>query len=262
MTDIRHFKPQAIIFDKDGTLIDFDAMWGGWTLYLAEQLREAGGRDVREALCTSMGYDQSSKRVKADGKLASNPMSYLFNLTIEVMESAGLSEQNARRVVEQAWCIPDPVVLAKPFTDMRKLFGEIHDMGIKIAIATADDRAPTQVMIEAFDVEEYIACMVCADDGIPSKPAPDMVHLLCKQMEVEPAKVMVIGDTTSDLKMARAAGAGMAVGVLSGVSSARDLVGYADILLESVDELNEYIIALADDDSHQTNNNLNPDFAF
>ncbi len=262
MTRIKNFKPQAIIFDKDGTLIDFDAMWGGWTIHLAEQLQQASGLNVREALCLAMGYDEVSKKVVANGMLASNPMSRLYNLTIEVMGSCGLGEQAAVKVVEQVWCIPDPVILAKPFTDMRALFCQLTENGIKIAIATADDRAPTQAMVDAFDIEEYISCMACADDGIPSKPAPDMVFSLCKQMDVEPSNVMVIGDTTSDLKMARAAGAGLAVGVLSGVSSARDLVSLADVLIDSIDDLNEYALSFTQDDSPQTNNGLNPDFAF
>jgi len=262
MTDLRNFKPQAIIFDKDGTLIDFDAMWGGWTLYLAEQLRDVSGQDVKQALCFAMGYDQISKKVRADGKLASNPMSYLYELTIEVMCSAGLSRQDATKVVETAWCIPDPVVLSKPFTDLRNLFSQLHKLGIKIAIATADDRAPSQAMIEAFDVEDYISCMVCADDGIPSKPAPDMMLSLCKRMNVDPSKVMVIGDTTSDLQMARAANAGLAVGVLSGVSSAKDLVAFADVIIDSIDDLHAYLEHLAENELPNSQNGLNPDFAF
>lgn len=262
MTGTKNFKPQAIIFDKDGTLIDFDAMWGGWALYLAEQLHLASKLDVRESLCLAMGYDEKNKKVLAGGKLASNPMSHLYNLTIEVMQSHGLSENDAKKITEQAWCIPDPVLLAKPLTDLRELFSQLNEQGIKIGIATADDRAPTQAMVDAFDIGEYISHMVCADDGIPSKPAPDMVLTLCAQMNVEPSKVAVIGDTVSDMKMARAAGAGLAVGVLSGVSSAKDLIPYADVLIKSVDEMHLYMQTLPDHGASNTQTDLNPDFAF
>jgi len=262
MKDHRHFKPQAIIFDKDGTLIDFDAMWGGWTIYLAEQLQHASGLDVRRKLCLTFGVDETSNKVLANGKLAAMPMSLLYDLTIDVMQSLGLNRNKAMEVVQQAWCIPDPVILARPFTDLRALFGQLTGRDIKIAIATADDRAPTQAMVEAFDIGEFISCMACADDGIPSKPAPDMALTLCAQMNVDISNVMVIGDTASDLKMARAAGAGLAVGVLSGVSSTKDLAGLADVLLDSIDELNEYALAFAEDDSRQSKGGLNPDFAF
>jgi phosphoglycolate phosphatase-like HAD superfamily hydrolase len=259
---LKNFKAQAIIFDKDGTLIDFDAMWGGWVIYLAEQLHSISGLHVREPLCLAMGFDDVNHKVLAHGKLAATPMSQLYHLTIEVMQSLGLTIGQAECVVEQGWCIPDPVALAKQFTDTRALFQKLHSQNIQIGIATTDDRAPTQAMIEAFDIEEYLTTMVCADDGIPAKPAPDMVLTICERMKVNPSKVMVIGDTTADLKMARAAGVGVVVGVLSGVSTSQDLIHYADILIESVDELHAYVDVLAEHEAAQKRNGLNPDFAF
>ena len=262
MNGLRQFKAKAIIFDKDGTLIDFDSMWGGWALYLAGQLQLVSGLDVRDALCHAMGYDQHNRKVLAGGRLASRPMAQLREITRDVMQSLGLTRETAEQAVEDAWCIPDPVMLAKPLTDMRALFSRLYKLGIKVGIATADDRAPTQAMIEAFDLGDYISAMVCGDDGLNSKPSPDMVLALCERMQVNPSHTMVIGDTASDMKMARAAGAGLAVGVLSGVSTARDLVSYADALLESVDELHTYLTGLADDTSSLTSSDLDPDVAF
>lgn len=262
MDRLRSFRAQGIIFDKDGTLIDFDIMWGGWILYLAEQLHSISGLPVRESLCTAMGYDDANKKVLAHGKLAYAPMFELYQLTVEVMQSLGLNKEQAEGIVQEGWCIPDPVVLAKPLTDTRDLFGKLNQLGVQLAIATTDDRAPTQAMIEAFDVEEYLTAMVCADDGIPAKPAPDMALAICKQMKLHPSKVMVIGDTTADLKMARAAGAGLVVGVLSGASAASDLIPYADVLIDSVDVLHAYVEALAEHESARQQNGFNPDFAF
>lgn len=262
MDSLKHFRAQAIIFDKDGTLIDFDAMWGGWVVFLAEQLHQISGLGVREPLCLAMGYDDANKKVLAHGKLAATPMSQLYRLTVDVMQELGLNAEQAEYVVKQGWCIPDPVVLAKQFTDTRALFYKLHNQNIKIGIATTDDRAPTQAMIEAFDIEEYLTTMVCADDGIPAKPQPDMVLTICQRMGIHPSKVMVVGDTTADLKMARAAGAGLVVGVLSGVSSAKDLIPFADIIINSVDDLHAYVEALAGNNLSDAQNGLNPDFAF
>jgi phosphoglycolate phosphatase len=262
MDTLEKFKAKAIIFDKDGTLIDFDAMWGGWVVFLAEQLRGVSGVDIRVALCEAMGYDEAHKKVLAHGKLAATPMSQLYRLTVEVMQSSGLSAEQAEAAVEKGWCIPDPVILAKQFTDTRTLFSRLHSKGIKIGIATTDDRAPTQAMIEAFDIEEYISTMVCADDGIKAKPAPDMVLTICERMKIDPSQVMVVGDTTADLKMGRAAGVGLVVGVLSGVSSARDLVTFADVLIESVDDLQNYAMLHEANASEIGFKGFNPDVAF
>ena len=258
----KHFRAQAIIFDKDGTLIDFDAMWGGWVVYLAKQIQVVSALDVHGPLCLAMGYDDQAKRVLANGKLASRPMAQLYQLTVETIQSFGLGSNEAECILEKAWCIPDPVLLAQPLTDTRALFSSLFDQGIQIAIATADDRAPTQAMVEAFDIEEFIATMVCADDGITSKPAPDMVLTICECLKLAAKNVMVIGDTASDLKMGRAAGAGLVVGVLSGVSSSKDLIPYADVLIESIDELHMYVQELAEAESTRRQNGWDADYAF
>jgi phosphoglycolate phosphatase-like HAD superfamily hydrolase len=89
-----------------------------------------------------------------------------------------------------------------------------------------------------------------------------MVLEICKRIDIEPSKVMVIGDTTSDMKMGRAAGVGLCVGVLSGVSSAKDLMPCADLIIESIDELHIYLKELSNQQITQNQNGLNPDFAF
>jgi phosphoglycolate phosphatase-like HAD superfamily hydrolase len=173
----KNFQAQAIIFDKDGTLIDFDTMWGAWTLQLAERFQAATGRDICQALCECYGYDLARRRILPDGKLTFMPMWRLRELMVEVVASLAVPE--AADKVRAAWHVPDPVALAKPFTDIQKLFTQLHKRDIKIALATADDRDPTQAMLSAFGVTDLVAAMVCADDGIPTKPAPDMVTKLC-----------------------------------------------------------------------------------
>lgn len=257
---MKNFKGQAIIFDKDGTLIDFDAMWGGWVVYLAEQLQLVSGLDVRQQLCLAMGYDEVHNKVLADGKLAASPMGLLYRLTVEVMQLLGLSAIKAERAVEQAWSVPDPVILARPFTDTRALFSRFHALGIKIAIATSDDRAPTQATLEAFHIEEFVSTMVCADDGIEAKPAPDMVLAICERLHISSDQVILVADTTADLKMGRAAGVGLNVGTLSGVSNANDLTPYADVLIESINELHSYAQEWTDNKFNYIPGGLSPGF--
>lgn len=247
---MKEFEGQAIIFDKDGTLIDFDTMWGGWVIYLAAQLQRVTGQAVREPLCLAMGFDEAQDKVLADGKLAASPMGQLYCVTVEVMQSLGLSSREAEQAVEQAWAVPDPVTLAKPLTDTRALFSRLHGMGMKLAIATSDNRAPTQATIEAFQIAEYLSAMVCADDGIEAKPAPDMVLAICDRLHIQPEQAMLVADTTADLRMGRAAGVGLVVGTLSGVSSAEELAPFADVLIESIAELHFYLPVKAEHNAY------------
>jgi phosphoglycolate phosphatase-like HAD superfamily hydrolase len=236
---LKNFDAQAIIFDKDGTLIDFDFMWGTWTLQLAEQFQAITGLDVCEALCCSYGYDLSQRKVLRDGNLTYTSMWRLKQMMIEVAQCLGLTDDEARSAVEEAWFVPDPVALAKPFTDVHKLFHNIQERGVKIAIATTDDRSPTEAMLRAFGVKELVNTMVCADDGIKAKPAPDMVTTICSRMNVDVRKTILVGDTVADMQMARSAGAGCTIGVLSGVGLLENLTANADMLIDTIDSLQD-----------------------
>jgi phosphoglycolate phosphatase len=64
-----------------------------------------------------------------------------------------------------------------------------------------------------------------------------MVLSLCATVGVAPARTAVVGDSPADLRMGRAAGAGLVIGVLTGVGARSDLEPLADVLVESVEAL-------------------------
>src|SRR5215213_10617507 len=56
-----------VVFDKDGTLIDFHAMWGGWITTLARRLEAASYVSVAPRLFHSVGFDPVTGAVDAHG---------------------------------------------------------------------------------------------------------------------------------------------------------------------------------------------------
>jgi phosphoglycolate phosphatase len=226
-----------VVFDKDGTIIDFGAMWSGWAASLAEGLRTAAGRSVDAPLFAMLGYDPLSGSVLPGGGLAATPMARLRERTEELLVGEGLPEADARRALDAEWHAPDPVGLARPLTDLRALFGWLHDAGRRVGLATTDDRDPTERTLAALDVADQVDASVCADDGVAVKPAPDMVWHLCTLLGVAPGHTAVVGDSPADLVMARAAGAGLVVGVLTGVGRRAELEPLADVVIASVEEL-------------------------
>jgi phosphoglycolate phosphatase len=228
---------RLIIFDKDGTLIHFESMWGEWIMELARRLEAASGQPVERELFQTMGFDSASGRVLADGPLVVAPMAHLRALTVNVLREAGLPSEKAEADVAEAWFTPDPIASARPLADLPSLFTQLRQRGLKIAVITTDDRLPTQATLAGLGVTELVDALACADDGIPPKPAPDMVWAVCQATGVEPAQAVVVGDAVADLQMGRAAGAGQIIGVLSGVSSAEQLTPYADKILPSIAEL-------------------------
>lgn len=237
--ELRALEPALIIFDKDGTLIDFNAMWGIWVTELAQKLELASRRPIAAQLYAVLGFEPNSGRINPYGHLAVAPMAVLQELSLEVVIEAGLSRPAAQALVAAAWQPPDPVELAYPLADLSALFSSLKTCGLSIAVATTDDRAPTIATLAKLGLDGWVAATICADEGVPVKPAPDMVLAVCQTLGVPPQKAVVVGDTVADLQMGRAAGAGLVVGVLSGVSPVAVLAPYADILLPGVAELIE-----------------------
>ena len=223
-----------VIFDKDGTLIEFHAMWGGWAVTLADDLRQATGRDIERPLFEMLGYDRASGTVLPHGGLAATPMARLADRTRDVLIGAGLSDAEADRALASAWHAPDPVALATPLADLGALFARLRRDGRKVAVATSDDRDPTVRTLAALGVADRVDAIVCADDGLPVKPAPDMVRRLCADTGVPVDRAVVVGDSPADMRMGRSAGAGRPIGVMTGVGSHADLNPLADLVIDSV----------------------------
>jgi phosphoglycolate phosphatase-like HAD superfamily hydrolase len=103
-------------------------------------------------------------------------------------------------------------------------------------IATSDDRAPTVRTLAALGIDRLVDDVLCADDGIAGKPAPDMVHAACSRLGITPDRTAVVGDSPADVAMGRAAGAGLVIAVRTGVGTDADLTA-ADVVVDSVGDL-------------------------
>jgi phosphoglycolate phosphatase len=122
-------------------------------------------------------------------------------------------------------------------TDLPALLARLRPRVGTFAVATSDDRVPTERTLAAFGVGGEFAAITCADDGIRTKPSPDPVLHLCSTLGIPPARTAVVGDSPADLLMARAAGAARTIGVLTGVGDMASLAPYADLVLASIAEL-------------------------
>jgi phosphoglycolate phosphatase-like HAD superfamily hydrolase len=226
-----------VVFDKDGTLLDFHAMWGSWAIELGRRLDGATRRPVAGDVFATIGFDPTSGRVRSGAPLAVGTIGEIQEVIAAVIRRWCPSVGAARQAVETAWFMPDPAASAIPMADLRQLFGLLRESGRTIAVATTDDRAPTDASLRALGVRELVAALACGDDDVGVKPDPRMLLAVCESVRIPPARTAVIGDTLADLRMARGAGAGMVIGVLSGIDDEDTLAPLADVLLPSIADL-------------------------
>ena len=228
---------ELVVFDKDGTLIDFHAMWGGWALELGRRLDGATRRPVAGDVFAAIGFDPTTGRVRGGAPLAVATMSEVREVIAAVIRRWCPNIAAARRAVESAWFEPDPVATAVPLADLPVLFGLVRGSGRKIAVATTDDRAPTEATLRGLGIRDQVSAMACGDDGVGVKPDPAMILAVCTALQVAPADAAIVGDTAADLAMGRSAGAGRVIGVLTGVGTLPELEPLADAVLGSIGEL-------------------------
>ena len=108
-----------VVFDKDGTIIEFGSMWSGWAVALVEGLVDGHGTaDRRAPLRDARVRPRDRDACVPGGGLAATPMARLRDRTREVLVASGLTAADAERALEAAWHAPDPVASARPVTDL------------------------------------------------------------------------------------------------------------------------------------------------
>lgn len=88
---------------------------------------------------------------------------------------------------------------------------KLHAGGHLLAIATGKSRRGLDRALAETGLADVFHRTRCADEGY-SKPHPGMLHCLLDELDVRASEALMIGDTTHDMNMARAAGVdGLAV---------------------------------------------------
>jgi phosphoglycolate phosphatase len=227
---------RAILFDKDGTLIDYRATWQAANHAAAAELAAAAGLEeaFADELLRRLGYEPLSGEFAADSPL-------LWATTAEIaarwstapeLEGVGdVRERVERCFADQAAFPPVPV------TELAPLFDRLSARGLKLGVATMDSTAAAEATLARLAVRDRISFVAGADGGFGLKPDPGMVQGFCAALKIAPAEVLVVGDHPADLAMARAAGARLAVAVLTGGCPPAALHALADLVLPSIAEL-------------------------
>lgn len=237
----RLFDARLVIFDKDGTLIAFDAMWHAWyDAFLARLTDQAPFTlEFKLGLAATLGYEPDDQVWDPAGPLTLASTSEVGLLTAsQVYRYLGKGWDEALAMVaraqEQARALLLTDALVEPVGDVRATVTRLKESGLLVALATADTRQPAEAALAKLGIAGLLDATVCGDDGVPLKPAPDMALELCRRLGVAPQEAIMVGDTISDLQMARRAGLGLAVGVTSGANSAAILAPFADCIIADI----------------------------
>jgi len=221
---------QAILFDKDGTLFDFSASWSAWA---AQVLRHLSGGDAGRAreMARAIRFDLERGEFQPDSPVIAGTMDEPVRLMAPFLSedwSAGMLKDYLFHSAAKAAMVP-PVPLAP-------LMQVLRGRNLVLGVATNDAESIARDHLTRAGILSQFAHVLGYDSGFTPKPAPDMLLGFARFVGLDPAAVVMVGDSTHDLVAGRAAGM-QTVAVLTGMANEADLAPYADIVLPDIGHL-------------------------
>jgi phosphoglycolate phosphatase len=205
---------KGVLFDKDGTLLDYAATW--LPANRAAALAAArGNAALADRLLAVGGFDAQAGRIVPNTVLAAGTAAEIAALWLE--HTPGWRPRELTALVDDIFEEVSGDV-AVPVTDLAPLFRRLRQRGLRLGLATSDSRRGVDATLGRFgilDLLDYVA-------GYDSLAA---------------GEVAVVGDNLPDLEMGRNAGVGLVVAVLSGTGGHADLAAHADHVLDSIEAL-------------------------
>lgn len=222
----------AVLFDKDGTLLGYDASWGPVNRELAA-IAAKGDPVLADQLLAACGMDPVTGHVVPDSLLAAGNTAEIAAGLVAAGSACDVVELTARldRLFTEA---ADKSV---PVTDLKAFFARLKARGYKLGIASSDNEKSIRQTAIRFGFESDVDFVAGYDSGYGTKPQPGMVLGFCDAIGLAPARVAVVGDNNHDLHMARNAGAGLRIAVLTGTGSRESLGADAHYCFDDITAL-------------------------
>jgi phosphoglycolate phosphatase len=268
----RFFETELIIFDKDGTLTDFKKVWlpilkKRIELILASIDSDLPKGRIKKEIHRIFGvtfksidssnpvaideFIDSYESINSSGPIDFNesidphgPFIYTSRrediiIIASVLYRFGIPWQKAKAIAqessEKVETVIDRTTLAEIPSSVKTKLEELHDNGISLALATADQSEITHNILRTFEIHKLFDYVICSDMVDMDKPDPEMLHRTISELKKDPKKVAFVGDAITDMEMGRRANIGLVVGVLEyGIAQKEDLEQYADVVIDSL----------------------------
>ena len=265
----RFFETELIIFDKDGTLIDFKKVWlpileKRIELILASIDPNLPKGRIKKEIHRILGItgksidsyesEDSSRSIDPDESNDSfgsidpyGPFIYTSRgediiIIASVLYRFGIPWQKAKTIAqessEKVETIINRAALAEISESVKKTLEDLHDSGIPLALATADQSKITHNILKTYGIHELFDYIICSDMVEMDKPDPEMLKRTISELEADQKKVAFVGDAVTDMEMGRSANIGLVVGVLEyGITQKVDLEQHADVVIDSLRDI-------------------------
>jgi phosphoglycolate phosphatase len=227
---------QAIIFDKDGTLEDSKEFLRNLG-QKRSRLIDAKIPGIGEPLLMAFGIDGNNINptgLMAVGSRRENEIAaaaYIAETGRGWLESLAI----AKKTFDEADQILHNSAPSPLFIGSLEVLKYLSEAGVKLGILSADSTAAVQDFVKHYQLSDYIQLHQGVDNGL-SKPDPELFLRACQKLGVEPATALMVGDSPTDIEMAKKAGAAGCIGICWGQPEAHYLQA-ADVAIAHLEEI-------------------------
>lgn len=212
-------RPQAIIFDLDGTIIDSRDD----VAYACNHALTTLGKPARDV--------EEIRTMVGDG--AKTLLARAFDLPADAPELADALE-NFHRYYRS-----HPIDHTTVYPGVREWLSSLR---IPVALATNKTQATAETVIDALHLRDAFSFIIGGGNG-PLKPDPHAIHACLKALGVRASETWMVGDGPQDVGAGRAAGC-FTVGVLSGFHTDRLIQAAPDRLFPDMQTLASFYATL------------------
>ncbi|QWG14218.1 HAD family hydrolase [Bradyrhizobium sediminis] len=223
---------RAILFDKDGTLVDFQRSFGPAVREVMQHL-SGGDRAAYQRLVAASHFVEDGQRLLPDSPLIAEPTSVYGVLWATALGRPANTALFAE--IDRLLCDATTRHLTA-IGDPRTLLTSLAARGYRLGMITNDAEITARAHAHKLGLDEVLQFVAGYDSSFGAKPAPGPVLAFAQAVGVAASEIAVVGDSVHDLAAARAAGA-VAIGVLTGPAPSAILAPYADAVLGSPAEL-------------------------
>ena len=198
-------KYTAVLFDKDGTVVD---LAGPWLSEMAELIRGLDPLNF-EKLATLVGLEVAPLRVVPFSVLAQGSFADLAGVLAEHVR--GSSAQDILDILMQR--ANGSFRHVTPLPGSFEAIKALHERGYLMGIISNDSAEGIEFMMQALNVAPYIDYIAGSDSGFGPKPNTGMVADFCAEHNLDPRQVVLVGDGLSDMQTAEMSGCGLSVAI-------------------------------------------------
>lgn len=218
-------KPEMILIDVDGTLVDSVP---DLAYCVDEMLKQLGLPERGEAAVrhwVGNGVERLVKRALLN-KLDGEPDEQLFEKALPIFRELYAENTSKRSFL---------------YEGVQEGLDYMKQSGYRLGCVTNKAGEFTLPILRDLGVEGYFEVIICGDDTPRKKPDPLPLLTAAERMSVKPENSLMLGDSQSDVKAARAAGFQI-VCMSYGYNHGEDIRSFApDAVIDSFTELQEHI---------------------